>query len=53
MEIEKKYQKEINIFTSISKNYSGEKKSFEEAFRIAKTLRIKYPFNLKPFDQLK
>jgi hypothetical protein len=52
MEIEKKHQKEINIFTSITKNYSGEKKSFEEVFRTAKALRIKHPFNLKPYDQL-
>jgi hypothetical protein len=52
MIIEKQYQNDINIFTSISKKYSGEKKSFEEVFRIAKTLRIKHPFNLKPYEQL-
>jgi hypothetical protein len=52
MEIEKKYQNDINIFTSITKKYSGERKTFEEVFRIVKTLRIEQPFNLKPYEQL-
>jgi hypothetical protein len=52
MIIEKQYQNDINIFIYISKKYSGEKKSFEEVFRFAKTLRIEYPFNLKPYEQL-
>ncbi|MBE7653930.1 hypothetical protein G1L01_05955 [Tenacibaculum finnmarkense] len=52
MKIEKKYKKEIDIFTFLSKKYSGEKKSFEEVFKIAKTIRIKEPFNLKPYEEL-
>jgi hypothetical protein len=52
MKFDKKYQHDINIFTYITKKYSGEKKSFEEVFIIARALRIEHPFNLKPYEQL-